>query len=69
MPQPILTQEQMQAIVDALEKQIPELEHQIELAKRAKLDVSDAEQKLIAAKAQLQALHAVYVAPHMPRKR
>jgi len=69
MPQPILTQEQMQAIADALEKQIPELERQIALAKQAKIDVSAQEEQLTRMKSQLQAMHAVYVAPHLQRKR
>jgi len=58
----ILTAEQKKALADAL-KQIPLIKAQIELAKKAGIDVSAQEKQLLELEKQVQLLHSVYVAP------
>jgi len=58
----ILTAEQKKALMDAL-KQITLIKAQIELAKKAGIDVSAQEKQLAELEKQVQLLHNVYVAP------
>jgi hypothetical protein len=58
----ILTPEQKKALKDAM-AQIPVIKAQIELAKKAGLDVSAQEKQLAELEKQVQLLHSVYVAP------